>query len=419
MDGSDFERAGSAREPRQVRFMTAGSVDDGKSTLIGRLLLDSGALMRDQAVAIEDNPEGLAQLTDGLEAERAQGITIDVAYRSFETPTTSFMIADAPGHLQYTRNMVTAASNSDVAVIVIDVGGVANGVLKPQTRRHAAIAALMGLDLIVAVNKMDAVDWSEQRFREVEQSFRIIAASLGIGKVVSIPISARSGDNVVRRGAAQWWHGPLLVEAIARSGAQRRPSGASLRIPVQTALRDVTSRYYAGLVEHGEVRAGDRVLVGRRRERATIAELRVAGVASDRAGVGDAVTVKFADEHDVIRGDVIANDDVRYTQSVSADICWLDEAPLAIGRRYALRQGTNETQALIEAVSFVHDIADFSRRDDASSLKLNDIARVRLATRDPILADLYAVARGTGAFALFDTQTNQTCAAGMIREILS
>lgn len=417
MDGAVLHHAKLTAEPRQIRFMTAGSVDDGKSTLIGRLLLDSGALMRDQAATIADNPEGLAELTDGLEAERAQGITIDVAYRYFETPEASFLIADAPGHEQYTRNMVTAASNSDVAVIVIDAVGVVDGVLKPQTRRHAAIAALMGLDLIVAVNKMDLLDWSEQRFREVESAFRDLAASLKIGAVTCVPISARGGDNVVHLGAVPWWQGPTLTDVINRSRVPRVQTGGSLRIPVQAVLRDVQTRYYAGRVEQGAVRPGDRVLVGQQRQAATVAKVRVAGASVASAEAGAAVTIEFTGEHDVVRGDVIAGGDVRYVRKFAADLCWLDEAALVRGRRYVLRQGTQETQALIEQISFVHNVADFSQSEAAETLILNDIARVRIATRDPVLADLYADAPGTGAFALFDPQSNQTCGAGMIREV--
>jgi sulfate adenylyltransferase subunit 1 len=420
MDGAVLQHSILSAGPRQIRFMTAGSVDDGKSTLIGRLLLDSGALMRDQAATIADNPEGLAELTDGLEAERAQGITIDVAYRYFETPEASFLIADAPGHEQYTRNMVTAASNSDVAVIVIDATGVRGGVLKPQTRRHAAIAALMGLDLIVAVNKMDLLDWSEERFQEVETAFRDLAASLKIGAVTCVPISARSGANVVRAGGAPWWRGPTLTDVINQSRVPRAQTGGALRIPVQAVLRDVQTRYYAGRVEQGVVRPGDNVFIGPRRQAATVSKVRVGGTSVPSAEAGAAVTIEFTGEHDVTRGDVIAGGDVGYVRTFAADLCWLDEAPLAKGRRYVLRQGTLETQALIEEISFVHNVADFSRSAVATpSLALNDIARVRIATRDPVLADLYADSAGTGAFALFNPQSNQTCGAGMIREVFS
>ncbi len=418
MDGNVFALRADA-ETRQIRFMTAGSVDDGKSTLIGRLLLDSGVLMRDQADSIGDDEEHLAALTDGLEAERAQGITIDVAYRYFETPRASFIIADAPGHEQYTRNMVTAASASDVAVIVIDASRVVGGVLKRQTRRHAAIAALMGLDVIVAVNKMDLIGWSQERFNDIETAFADLAGALKLSGVVCVPVSARRGDNVVRRGGADWWRGPILVELIEQSQGPASRHEAPLRLPIQAALRDVTSRFYVGRIEAGSVRPGDHVVLGPQAYPATIASVRVGGRPVLRAEAGTSVAIEFDDERDVTRGDVVAAPGVRYARSVVADLCWLDEAPWTKGRRYLLRQGTLETQALIEEIAFVHDVEDFSRREGASSLSLNAIASVRLATRDPILADTFSQSPGTGAFALFDPQTNQTCAAGMIREAIT
>lgn len=418
MDGFAFPTGVAAFETsRQIRFMTAGSVDDGKSTLIGRLLLDSGALMRDQAASLQGDDADLAALTDGLEAERAQGITIDVAYRYFSTPDSSFIIADAPGHEQYTRNMVTAASVSDVAVIVIDAAGVLNGNLKPQTRRHAAIAALMGLDVVVAVNKMDAVNWSQQRFDEVRNAFADIADTLEIRDVRYVPLSAKSGDNVVRSGGAAWWPGASLLSVIEKSRATTVSSGGPLRLPIQTMLRDGPRRYYAGRVEAGVLRPGDRVVVGAQAHHATIAQVRVGGrgVASAEAGVS--VAVELTEDRDVARGDVIAAPGVSYVRSVVADLCWLDEAAWRKGQRYILRQGTLETPALIEAVNFVRAIDDLSERE-ADGLGLNDIGNVRIVTQQPILADLYADGAGASAFVLFDPQTHQTCAAGMIRESL-
>ncbi len=414
MDGATFRPPSSGD---QIRFMTAGSVDDGKSTLIGRLLLDSGSLMRDQVDALDDTD--LAALTDGLEAEREQGITIDVAYRYFATPKASFIIADAPGHEQYTRNMVTAASVSDVAVVVIDASRVLDGVLKPQTRRHAAIAALMGLDVIVAVNKMDAVDWSKRRFDEVEAAFADLAASLGLRDIVCVPISARRGDNVVRKGGADWWTGPALIDVIECSRRNRVRKGAPLRLPVQTLLRDGVTRLYAGRIELGDVRPGDAVVAGPQRQPATVVSVRIGGHAVDAAGTGASVAIELSEERDVTRGDVISAPEVRYVRDVVADICWLDEDAWTKGRRYVLRQGSLETQALIEDINFTHDVVDFSRREHASALKLNDIANVRVSTRDPILGDLYADAPGVGSFVLFNPLTNQTCAAGMIREAVS
>ena len=417
MDGTAFFRPTEAWSGEQIRFMTAGSVDDGKSTLIGRMLLDAGALMRDQAAALGgDDVQDLAALTDGLEAERAQGITIDVAYRYFSTPETSLVIADAPGHEQYTRNMVTAASVSDVAVLVIDASRVEQGQLKPQTRRHAAIAALMGLDLIVAVNKMDLVDWSRERFDDVSDAFNALAAQLGVGTVACVPISARRGDNVVRPGGADWWRGPTLIELIVQTRRARRSNGA-LRLPVQAVLREGDRRLYAGRIESGAIRPGDKVRAGASGGLATVAQVRVGGHGVARADAGASVAVELADERDVERGDVIASSDVRYARRVAADLCWLDETPWVKGRRYRLRQGALETQALID-VQFVRDIADFAQQE-ADALGLNDIASVHIVTRDFILGDLYADIPGAGAFVLFDVDTNQTCAAGMIREVIA
>jgi len=403
----------------QIRFMTAGSVDDGKSTLIGRLLLDSGVLMRDQASVIGDDEADLAALTDGLEAERAQGITIDVAYRYFATPAASYVIADAPGHEQYTRNMVTAASVSDVAVLVVDATRVENGVLRPQTRRHATIAALLGLDVIVAVNKMDALDWSQERFEQVRGAIVELTEGLGLANVACVPVSARRGDNVVRRGAPSWWAGPTLLEHIERSRGRAERVNAPLRLPVQVMLKGSGLRLYAGRVESGVVRPGDKVAVGPQRTPATIGRVSVAERAVAQAEAGVSVTIELEEERDLSRGDVVADLSVQYARSVVADMCWLDEGAWVSGRRYHLRQGALVTQALIEDIYFVRDIADLSQRAKPGKLELNDIASVRVTTRDSILADRYSELPRTGAFVLFDPQTNQTCAAGMIREVIA
>jgi sulfate adenylyltransferase subunit 1 len=417
MDGA-FARPVAPWSGDQIRFTTAGSVDDGKSTLIGRLLLDSNALMRDQSAALgEGESLDLAALTDGLEAERAQGITIDVAYRYFATHAASFIIADAPGHEQYTRNMVTAASVSDVAVLVIDASRVESGVLKPQTRRHAAIAALMGLDVIVAVNKMDAVGWSEQRFDDIRTAFGDVAGSLDVARVSFVPISAKRGDNVVHRGEPAWWNGPTLIQLLERVRPPSARADAPLRLPIQVVLRDGDARLYAGRVESGSVRAGDAVRVGPSASLATVARVRVGGrvVASAEAGVS--VSIELDEDRDLAAGDVIADANVRYARTAIADLCWLDEQAWTPGRRYGLRQGALETQARIEEVCFVRDIADLNHHIETRDLKINDIASVRIAARDPLLADIYTDSPATGAFVLFDADTHQTCAAGMIRGI--
>lgn len=419
MDGATFFRPTQNWNGEQVRFMTAGSVDDGKSTLIGRLLLDSKVLMRDQAASLDGDADeiDLAALTDGLEAERAQGITIDVAYRYFATPRTSFIIADSPGHEQYTRNMVTAASVSDVAVIVIDVARVEQGVLKPQTRRHAAVAALMGLNIIVAVNKMDLVGWSQARFDEVRGAFNDVAGILNIKNIAFVPVSAKRGENVVHRAGPDWYQGPTLVELL--EGAPRKQSLASapLRLPVQVVLRDGDSRLYAGRIESGAVKPGDKVRVGPGAFAATVAHVRIGGVGVAYAEAGASVAVELSEDRDLAQGGVIADTEVRYARRVVADLCWLDENAWVPGRRYRLRQGALETQALIENIRFVRDVSNLDNVP-ANELKLNDIASVQVAARDPILADAFAELPGTGAFVLFDADTNQTAAAGMIREIV-
>lgn len=418
MDGEAFLPAARAWSGEQVRLTTAGSVDDGKSSLIGRLLLDAKALMRDQAASLDgDDGLDLASLTDGLEAERAQGITIDVAYRYFATPRTSFIIADAPGHEQYTRNMVTAASVSDVAVIVIDVTGVGNGVLKAQTRRHAAIAALMGLNVIVAVNKMDLVGWSEARFDEVRVAFGDVAAVLGLKQVVFVPVSALRGDNVVRR-SPHWSAGPTLIEALEGAGRGAPLVSAPLRLPIQAVLRHGQRRFYAGRIESGALRPGDQVRVGPGALLTAVASVRIGASAAPFAETGASVAVELAGERDLARGDVIADAGVRYTSRIAANLCWLDETQWAPGKRYLLRQGTLETQALIEDVAFVRDMNTLALAE-AERLQLNDIAGVTIAARDPLLADPYAERPGTGSFVLFDPDTNRTCAAGMILKALA
>ena len=417
MDSASFFRAQQNWSGEQVRFMTAGSVDDGKSTLIGRLLLDSKVLMLDQAAGLDGEDIDLAALTDGLEAERAQGITIDVAYRYFATPRTSFIIADSPGHEQYTRNMVTAASVSDVAVIVIDVARVEQGRLKPQTRRHAAVAALMGLNIIVAVNKMDLVGWSQERFDEVRTAFNDVAGILNIKNIAFVPVSAKRGENIVNRGGPDWYNGPTLIELLEDSPRKTSLANAPLRLPVQLLLRDGDIRLYAGRIESGAVKPGDKVRVGPGAFAATVAQVRIGGAGVAYAEAGASVAVELAEDRDLAQGGVIADNDVRYARRVVADLCWLDENAWTPARRYRLRQGALETQALIENVRFVRDVSNLDNVP-ANELKLNDIASVQLAARDPILADLFAELPGTGAFVLFDPDTNQTAAAGMIREIV-
>lgn len=313
--------------------------------------------------------------------------------------------------------MVTAASVSDVAVLVIDAARVENGQLKPQTRRHAAVAGLMGLDLIVVVNKMDLVGWSQERFDEVRTAFGDVAGLLGLKNIAFTPVSAKRGDNIVRRGGADWYDGPTLVEQLESARPRESQADGPLRLPVQVVLRHGGTRYYAGRIESGAVRPGDKVRVGPAAVEASVAQVRIGGVGVARAEAGASVALELAEDRDLAQGGVIADAQVRYTRRFAADLCWLDENAWVRGRRYRLRQGALETQALIEDVRFVRDMSSLAEAP-ASGLKLNDIARVSIGARDPILADLYDDLPGTGAFVLFDPDTNQTAAAGMIREIL-
>jgi sulfate adenylyltransferase subunit 1 len=413
-----------------LRFTTAGNVDDGKSTLIGRLLFDGEALMRDQVSAISRAKHAraapgeidLALVTDGLEAEREQGITIDVAYRYFATPRRSFIIADAPGHEQYTRNMVTAASQAELAVILIDATRVHRGSLPRQTRRHAAIAALMGLDVIVAVNKLDLVNYEEATFDTIAEAFEDWAARIGLSRPLIIPIAAKPGDNVSSPSDnLAWWRGPTLLEAL-EAAMPERAAQASLRLPVQRVLRargDAAQpfRGYAGRIESGSLRVGDRLRTAGGHAEATVTQILAPQGEADAVPTGASVTVVLDHEIDIARGDVLVQsvDTVETVTKTQAEICWLDTTPLQVGRRYLLKQGSRTTQAIVREVAYVRDLEGFGETSGEAGVNANDIARVEVQTKDPILNDDYASFRGTGGFVLMDSATNQTVAAGVIR----
>lgn len=412
-------------EPGVLRFITAGSVDDGKSTLIGRLLFDSKGLLRDQVAAISkvrpgSNEEGeidLALVTDGLESEREQGITIDVAYRYFATPRRSFIIADAPGHEQYTRNMVTAASNAEAAVILIDASRLAGKGLKPQTRRHATIAKLMGLKVIVAINKMDMIGWSRAAFEEIRDNFARVARTLGIEDPIYVPIAAKHGDNVARRTPhSPWYDGPPLLEILETLDATRRNDGV-FRLPVQRVIRMPDgARAYAGRISSGAVEVGNEVAILPSGQTAVVEAIRTFDGAFSDAREGQSVGIVLDRDVDVSRGDTLASAEGRATRAFVADLCWLDEEPWEKGRRYLLKQGSRTTQALIDGIVFVREMTELAEVGEATGLKLNDIASVKVKLRDPILADTYSERPATGAFVLIDAASNQTAAAGMIRE---
>jgi len=402
------------RSGELLRLATAGSVDDGKSTLIGRLLYDSKSLMADEVARAEVD---LAHLIDGLRAEREQGITIDVAYRFFSTPRRSFIIADTPGHVRYTRNMVTGASTADAALVLVD----ARGGIVEQSRRHASIASLLGIrHLIACVNKMDLVEWDEARFREIESGFAAMAERLGIEDSRAIPMSALQGDNVVDASArTPWFDGaPLLEQLETLEVASDDRDRDAVRFPVQLTVRDAATDYrgYAGRVAGGVLRTGDEVVVLPAGERTTIARIDTPRGPVESVEPPLSVTIVLADELDVARGDMICGPQSppAVARHLEATVCWMAEAPLRAGARYELKHTTRRVRATIEQVHSRVDMATLDSVEDPPALDLNDIGRVRLRTTAPLLADPYSRNRVSGAFILVDEVTFETVGAGMI-----
>jgi bifunctional enzyme CysN/CysC len=422
------QAAGIATAPRDIlRIATAGSVDDGKSTLIGRLLFDSKAVFEDQYAAIERASRGdyvdLALLTDGLRAEREQGITIDVAYRYFSTPRRTFVLADTPGHVQYTRNTVTGASTADLAIVLVDAR---KGILE-QSRRHAYLAALLRVPhMVVAVNKMDLVDWSQEVFEAVREEFRAFAVKLDVPDLTVVPISALRGDNVVTRSAAApWYHGPALLEHLESVEVAGDRNLTDVRFPVQYVIRPQSDAFhdyrgYAGTVASGVLRPGDevRVLPGGR-------TTTVAGIDGPRGPVDAAfppmaVTVRLADDLDVSRGDLLCGPDgapdggPEVTQDLDALVCWMAEEPLRPRQRLAVKHTTRTVRTVVKEVVHRLDVNTLDREQEAGELGLNDIGRVRLRTMQPLFVDDYTRNRATGRFILVNEATNATVGAGML-----
>jgi sulfate adenylyltransferase large subunit len=415
-----------SRERELLRFTTAGSVDDGKSTLIGRLLHDSKAVYEDQLASVKESrinrstgPIDFSLLTDGLRAEREQGITIDVAYRYFATPRRKFIIADTPGHEQYTRNMATGASTADLAVILLDA---TKGIL-PQTRRHAFIASLLGIrDVLAAVNKMDLVDYQEDVFLKVEQDFLELAEQLGIARTRCVPISALDGDNVVERSRRTFWYeGPTLLEHLETIPLRAGDSLESLRFPVQMVIRpDAKFRGFAGRIASGVIRPGDSVLAlpsGRR--------TRVRSIVSYDGDLPEAfapmsATVQLEDEIDLSRGDMLVSPEnsPRVSRRFRAMVVWLHETPLEVGRTYLIKHTARQTKT--RALWIDHRVnTNTLERERATQLNMNDIASVAFETHVPLFFDPYASNRATGSFILIDGISNATVGAGMIQEDLS
>lgn len=418
----------SALVAGRLHFATVGSVDDGKSSLIGRLLHDSKSIFEDQLEHISSISRrrghdyvDLALLTDGLRAEREQGITIDVAYRYFSTPHRDFVIADCPGHAQYTRNMITGVSRADLAIVLIDAR---HGVVE-QTRRHSLLASLLRVShLVIGVNKMDLVAHSKQRFDEICAEFSAVAADLEFDTLTFVPLSALAGDNVVERSEKMdWYSGPTLLHHLETVAIGTASGDIGVRFPVQYVIRPHRAEFpdyrgYAGTVAAGTVRSGDEVVVLPSGMRSTVASIDTADGPIDEAGVGRAVTLVLADDVDSSRGDIIASpgDQPSAVREVTAVLAWMDAtASLASRRAYTLKHTTRSVRAMVTDVHHRFDIAELGRRVDADTLTLNEIGLVTVTTTEPIFVDDYRRNRSTGSFVLIDNATHQTVAAGMIR----
>jgi bifunctional enzyme CysN/CysC len=405
-----------------LRFITCGSVDDGKSTLIGRLLHDSKLILEDQLAALAKDSErhgtveddiDFALLVDGLEAEREQGITIDVAYRFFTTPRRSFIVADTPGHEQYTRNMATGASNADLAVILVDAR---KGVLV-QTRRHSLICSLLGIrHVVVAVNKMDLVGYQQATFERIVGDYTTFASRFGFASIVPIPISARLGDNVARSGDTPWYHGPMLLDYLESIDVEGEAAGKPFRFPVQWVNRpNLDFRGYAGTVASGTIAAGDPVVVASSGQQTRIDQLLTYEGAQASARSGDAITITLTDDVDVARGDILVSPASRpdFSDQFAAHVIWMSEQPLVPGRSYLCRIGTRTVAITVTGIKYRIDV-NSGEHLATHTLGLNDIGVCNLATGIPVAFDPYLQNRKTGSFIIIDRFTNRTVGAGMI-----
>ncbi|MFJ7566787.1 sulfate adenylyltransferase subunit 1 [Herminiimonas sp. NPDC097707] len=427
---------GNSAERGLLRFITAGSVDDGKSTLIGRLLFDSKGIFADQLDAMSrakhkrtvGDTIDLSLLTDGLEAEREQGITIDVAYRYFATPKRKFIIADTPGHEQYTRNMVTGASTADAVIILIDVSKVKLGddgsvELLIQTKRHSTIAHLLQIEhVIVAVNKMDLVNYDQKVYDRIVAAYTEFAKTLGLKDIHPIPLSALAGDNVVTRGdKLGWYQGPTLIELLESLSVYDESHDEPFRFPVQLVARHNGHeaddfRGYMGRIEAGKVRKGDKLVVQPGGQTATVKDIQTFDGSIEQAVVGQSITLLLEEHVDISRGDMLsaASRPAELLKTVHADLCWLSEEPLDLRRKYWLKHTTQQVGARVTKIESLLDINTQEKRV-ADEVKLNGIASVTINVQQALAADAYDAIRSTGAFILIDEVTHQTVAAGMIR----
>ena len=417
-----------------LRFSTAGSVDDGKSTLIGRLLYDSKSIFEDQLEAVETasksrgNEEvNLALLTDGLRAEREQGITIDVAYRYFATPKRKFIIADTPGHIQYTRNMVTGASTADLSIILVDAR---HGVLE-QTVRHSYISSLLGIPhIVVAINKMDLVNFSEEVFNRIIADYKKMAQTLHIQNVNFIPISAKNGDNVVNRSEHMpWYTGSPLLEFLETVPVNKSASNVetdvqrAFRFPVQYVIRPISSRFpdfrgYAGRVASGIIRVGDRIKVLPSGLESVVSHITQAADELSEATPPQSITLQLADDIDISRGDILVKTDEpqpHQEQDLRLDVCWFNEQPLQPRTKYIVRQTTSETLAVVRTINYRRNINTLEKEPGVSQIKMNDIAEITIHTAQPLVFDDYRLNHITGSVIFIDPDTNETVGAGMIK----
>ncbi|MDA8151637.1 MAG: GTP-binding protein [Acidithiobacillus sp.] len=419
-----------------LRFITAGSVDDGKSTLIGRLLFDSKGIFTDQLEAMSrakhqraiGSTIDLSLLTDGLEAEREQGITIDVAYRYFATPKRKFIIADTPGHEQYTRNMVTGASTADAVIILIDASKMKLNndgriTLLEQTKRHSTIAHLLQIEhVVVAVNKMDLVNYDQAVYAHIVQAYRKFAQQMGLENVRAIPLSALTGDNVVASGDKMpWYQGPTLIEWLESLSVYDDCHDKPLRFPVQLVARHHGHeahgfRGYMGRIEAGKVSKGDKLLVQPSGLNATVKNILMLDRSLESAVVGQSVTLLLEEYLDISRGDMLTATDhpAHQLKTVTADVCWLSEEPFDPRRKYWLKHTTNQVAARVTKIHALLDV-NTQQKHPVNTLQLNDIASITLNMQRPLIADAYDINRSTGSFILIDEVTHQTVAAGMIR----
>jgi len=410
-----------------LRFATAGSVDDGKSTLIGRLLYDSKQVLKDQLEHVEHTSQqrgdeylDLSLLTDGLRAEREQGITIDVAYRYFNTAKRKFILADTPGHVQYTRNMVTGASTADLSIVLIDAR---NGVIE-QSRRHTFIASLLRVPhVVVAVNKMDLVNYDQAVFDSVVSDFSAIANQLGLNDVTYIPISALVGDNVVNRSESMpWYSGTTVLNHLETVEVANDRNLKDARLPVQWVNRPMSEKFhdyrgYSGQLASGVFRVGDEVTVLPSGQRSRVKQIDTFDGQLNSAVAPQSITLLLEDDIDVSRGDTICGEgsEPAVTREFTADICWMGESPMNTRGKYTIKQSTTFAKALVESIDYRIDIDSYEKQSGVDRLELNDIAQVKLRTSSPLVVDHYSSNYATGAFILIDDSTNNTVAAGMIK----